>query len=91
MFERLGNHSHPQSITRRLGEKAEVLSLPDIREAQNASIKSLHSSLHEMHKDVSVRSTNKRGAAVASHNYKTNVRPINFSEGDFVLRSLLQR
>ncbi len=35
-------------------------------------------------------STKKRRAAVDSNNCKTSVRPINFTEGDYVLRSVLQ-
>ena len=43
-----------------------------------------------MHKDVAVRSDKKRRSAVDSHNRKTNIRPINFTEGGFVLRGILR-
>ena len=43
-----------------------------------------------MHKDVAHRAGKRRVAAIESHNRKTNVRPINFTEGYFVLRGFMQ-
>ena len=44
-----------------------------------------------MHKDVAEKATQKRQTAVDPFNRKVGVRPINFSEGDFVLRGALSR
>ena len=49
-------------------------------------IDKFHKVLDEMHKDVSEASSQSRRAPVDSHNRKTAIRPINFSEGDFVLK-----
>lgn len=44
-----------------------------------------------MHKDVAVRTTKKRQHAIDSYTRKTNMRKLNFTEGDFVLRGVVQR
>lgn len=43
-----------------------------------------------MNADIAERSTKKRESAVVIHNRKTGVRPVHFSDGDFVLLGLLQ-
>lgn len=43
-----------------------------------------------MHKEVAKKSNKKRRDAVDTHNRKTYVRHINYGEGDFVLRGVLQ-
>ena len=103
ILERLGNRCPltaftglPQdtplkSITHRIDDVVQVLSCKDLRETQKQNISSLLSALDQMHKEVSIRSSKKRQAAVESHNRKTNIRPINFSEGDYVLRGIVQR
>ena len=103
VLERLGNRT-PQSvftslpastplaaITRLDGDVTKVYKLADIRAKQLLNAQRLHGALDAMHKDVAERSNRKRQAAVASHNRKTGVRPINFDVGDFVLKGLLQR
>lgn len=65
-------------------------SLEDIRSTQRENIQSTLDALDNMHKDVAKRADNKRTAATESHNRKTNVRSINFTEGDFVLRGVMQ-
>lgn len=44
--------------------------------------------MENMHIDVATRSSGNRELDVAAHNWKTNVRPISFTTGDFVLRGL---
>lgn len=44
-----------------------------------------------MHKNVAFRTTKKRQQAIESHNRKKNVRKVNFTDGDFVLRGVLQK
>ncbi len=100
LSERLGNRcpltvftGHPQdtpltAITQKVGDRTEVHSLGKIRHAQRESIHALLSSLDDMHKDVADKSSRKRKSAVESLNRKTNVRSINFTEGDFVLRGI---
>ena len=43
-----------------------------------------------MHKQIAEASSNKRASAVAWHNEKTSIRPINFTEDDYVLRETIQ-
>ena len=42
--------------------------------------------LDEMHRDVKARTTATRQKEIQRHNARTNVRPVNFIAGDFVLR-----
>ena len=103
LLDRIGNRcpltvftGHKQdtpltAVTKTVSGKTQVLSIDDIRLSQLNSINVLQDALQNMHKDVAERSTKKRQQAVDSHNRKTGVRPINFSEGDFVLRGTLQR
>lgn len=51
----------------------------------------LQGALVDMHRDFVVRLNMKRRAAVKSHNRGTGVRPVNFTERDYVLRGLLLR
>ena len=102
ILERLGNRCPltvftglPQdnplfSNTRKVGETLEVHSLEEIRLTQRQNIRATITAPENMHKDVATRTDKRRKAAVESHNRKTNVRPINFEEGDFVLRGLIQ-
>lgn len=70
---------------------ATVASLDELKARQICEAESLVRSLREMHQDVKLKASKRREAAVASHNRKTGVRPVNFTTGDFVLRGLLQR
>lgn len=47
--------------------------------------------IQEMNKDVKCKASKRREAAVVAHNGKTDVRAINFTAGDYILRGLLQR
>ena len=51
----------------------------------------LTKALDDMHKAVVVRAANAGKRSIATHNRKTNVRPVNFAEGDFVLRGIYER
>lgn len=53
---------------------------------QLTSIQKLQYSLDMKHKEVTELSEKKRKSAVESHNRRTNVRKINFVEGDYVLK-----
>lgn len=55
------------------------------------NIERVQTALDNIHKDVAERSNKKGKKAIAAHNRRTNVRPINFDVGDFVLRGVLQR
>jgi len=69
-------------------KKAKVKTIAEVRALQRVQVERMHSSLDKMHKEVFERTTAKRQAAIDSHNRKTNVRPVNFSKGDYVLRGL---
>lgn len=68
-----------------------VVSVDEVRLAQLISVEKLEAPLRGMHKDVLQRLKKKRAAAISRHNRKTGVREINFDEGNFVLRGLLQQ
>ena len=68
-----------------------VHSIEQVRMQQRASIADIQKALDEMHKEVAERTSRVRQRAVDAHNKKVGVRPVNFSEGDFVLRGVLQR
>ena len=47
---------------------------------------SMHDKLHGMHRDIEKSSNRRRKNAVAAHKRRTNVRPVDFTVGDYVLR-----
>jgi len=51
----------------------------------------MQAAMDQMHKEVAGLSEKKRQSSVDAYNRKVGVRPVNFSEGDFVLRGVLQR
>ena len=61
------------------------LSLEDIRKKQILDIEKIANAVDEIHKDCANIADKQRDKARAAHNAKTNVLPINFTEGDFVL------
>lgn len=62
-----------------------VPSLEEARARQLLNIEELQGSLESMHRDVGERVTSERSRVIAKHNLKTNIQPINFTIGDFVL------
>jgi len=103
ILERLGKRS-PQmvflnqppsnaltSIVRIQDEIERVHSIEEVKLRKIANIELLQNSIEDMHRDVAERSSKKRKAAVESHNRRTHIRPINFVEGDFVLRAVPDR
>ena len=79
------------SIKSRIGKKISMRSIEDIRSIQNEHVRKLQAALEDLHKQVEAESNKKRRSAIESHNRKTNIKPINFTEGDYVLRGLVQR
>eukprot|EP00737_Agarophyton_chilense_P000533 gb/GEZJ01000595.1/.p1 GENE.gb/GEZJ01000595.1/~~gb/GEZJ01000595.1/.p1 ORF type:complete len:370 (-),score=37.03 gb/GEZJ01000595.1/:420-1529(-) len=63
-------------------DEAKKKALLDAEQVQKAMLK--------LHRECAERSAKQRKSAVDSNNRRTGIRPINFSEGDFVLRGLLQ-
>eukprot|EP00173_Palmaria_palmata_P004670 Plantae.Rhodophyta-Palmaria_palmata.ctg6820.p1 GENE.Plantae.Rhodophyta-Palmaria_palmata.ctg6820~~Plantae.Rhodophyta-Palmaria_palmata.ctg6820.p1 ORF type:complete len:184 (+),score=28.29 Plantae.Rhodophyta-Palmaria_palmata.ctg6820:45-596(+) len=47
--------------------------------------------MRRKHKDVAERKSELRRRAVAAHNQKTGVRPVNFDAGDYVLKGIMER
>ncbi len=102
MLPRLGNRcpltaftSLPQytpltSIKTVMGNRVSIRSVEDIQSIQREYIETLQAALDKMHKEVVIASNKKRKSAIESHNRKTNVRPVNFFDGDYVLRGLVQ-
>lgn len=68
-----------------------VQTIEDVRKAQAINISRVQDFIESMHRDVKERSDKKKKAAIESHNRKTNVRSVNFTLGDYVLRGALQR
>ena len=79
------------SIKSKLGKQISIRSIAEIRSIQNEHVERLQAALENVHKEVLSESNKKRKSAVESHNRKTNIKPINFTEGDYVLRGLVQR
>eukprot|EP00173_Palmaria_palmata_P005036 Plantae.Rhodophyta-Palmaria_palmata.ctg8107.p1 GENE.Plantae.Rhodophyta-Palmaria_palmata.ctg8107~~Plantae.Rhodophyta-Palmaria_palmata.ctg8107.p1 ORF type:complete len:120 (-),score=5.53 Plantae.Rhodophyta-Palmaria_palmata.ctg8107:635-994(-) len=57
----------------------------ELKTLQKDSIASAVSEVAEMHKEVGVKQTAARQSKIRAHNRKTNVKPCNFIEGDFVI------
>ena len=68
-------------------EYQNVLSIDAVRATQVLNISDLQDSLERTHRDVSERIDKARTRARKVHNSRTNVAPINFRVGDFVLVS----
>ena len=60
-------------------------SLTEARARQVMQIESVQNALDDMHRDVSDRVDARRRRAIADHNERTGVQPVNFARGDFVL------
>ena len=103
MLPRLGNrcpqtvfmglpHSSPIStVLRRDNGVLQIRSLDEIRVRQRMKIPAIQHSLDQMHKEVAALNNKKRKDAVDAYNQKVGVRPVNFTEGDFVLRGIMER
>lgn len=89
VFTGLPQSSPLDAIKTRRGKKLTVRSLENIYSRQRQVVNSLHLSLENMHKQIELTSSKKRKSAIDAHNRKTNIRPIDFTEGDFVLRGVL--
>ena len=57
----------------------------DIRARQLISVEQIQNALDLMHKDVKGLVTKRRQQPSKAHNKKTNIQPVDFSNGDFVL------
>ena len=51
---------------------------------------SLHDKMRDMHRDIEKSTSRRRKNAVEAHNRRTNIRPVNFITGDYVLRGETQ-
>ena len=88
-FTGLPQNTPLTSIKTKIGKKVSVRSIQDIRVVQREYIEKLQAALDGIHKQITTLSTKKRKASIDSHNKKTNVLPVNFTEGDFVLQGLV--
>ena len=77
----------------RSGEKRNdsVQSITEIPAGQLLNIQQLKDSLDNMHLRFHAAASTKRKKKVQRHNAKTNIRPINFEVGDYVLLEMLER
>lgn len=90
-FTGMPQNSPLRSIMVKRNEFCTVRSIQEAQCLQRLQVEKVIAALEMMHRDVKLMSDKKRKTAVDAHNRKTNVRPINFCEGDFVLRGTLQR
>lgn len=102
-LRRLGNHYSTTVFTEKTLDfpllsvkqtQNELHSLKTIAEARSRQLVKtweLNSSIPKMHRGVAVKLSRTRKIAIESHNQKTGVQPVNFTEGDYVPRGLLQR
>lgn len=65
--------------------------ISEVRIRQLKEFDALQSSLEGMHRYIKPATDKKRAASISRHNRKTNVKPINFSVGDFVLRAVSKK
>lgn len=91
VFSGLPQDTPLRSITHSDLGSVVLCSIAEVNQSRMDHIQRLQSTLVSMHKEVSSISDKKRKSAVNSHNRKTNIRAINFSEGDFVSKGTLQR
>ncbi len=78
------------SVKCQLGKKLVFRTVDSIQSAQREYIEALQNSLEGIHKDIAQMTNKKRKSAIESHNRKTHIRPINFTDGDYVLRGVVQ-
>lgn len=79
------------SIKQKEVKESLVQSIEEVRLKQVINLPNIRDALDCIHKDVKDRSDKKRKTAIDAHNRRTGVRPINFGEGDFVLKGRLNR
>lgn len=91
VFTGLPQDTPLRSIIYKGEDISEVRCLEEVRAKQILQLDNVAKALDGMHKEAKELSTKKREAAVKSHNRKTSVCSINFAEGDYVLRGVLQR
>ena len=73
-------------------EEPELLSSPNAVAARQAvDMHNLSEAFEKISKDVSVSADDARKTAIARHNARTGVQPVNFDVGDFVLVGSVQR
>lgn len=65
-----------------------VHSLEDATAKQPLNFENTQKSLMNLHREAAITSTNRHKQEVAHHSTKINVRPINFTEGDYVFRGM---
>ncbi len=81
----------PMSLIKAGREQIDYESIEEIRIQQVAKIDILLSAVDEMHKKVELLSTKYRKKRVEAHNTRTNVEPINFDVGHFVMKAKSSR
>lgn len=69
---------------------AKLHTLAEIEKIQKDNIEDLLTSLESMNKEVLERSTKKRQQSIDLQDRKANVRKGKFSEGEYILRQLMQ-
>ena len=62
-----------------------VHSLSDTRLDGIMKTLSMHDKLEDMHRDIEKSTSRRRKNAIEAHNRRTNIRPVNFTTGDYVL------
>jgi len=71
--------------------QVETRTLEEARARQVIYIQDMHTSIDDMHKEISGPTSKSRKRSIDSHNRKTNVRECNFDVGDFILRGLSKK
>eukprot|EP00737_Agarophyton_chilense_P004299 gb/GEZJ01005338.1/.p1 GENE.gb/GEZJ01005338.1/~~gb/GEZJ01005338.1/.p1 ORF type:complete len:144 (-),score=18.55 gb/GEZJ01005338.1/:544-975(-) len=90
VFTGIQQDSHFFGLVRRNGE-LEILSLTQVRFRQINEFIMCKEGMEQVHRNFFISTSRKQKSAIDFHNRKTKVRPINFSEGDFVLKGLVQK
>lgn len=79
-----------RTIKRSSGKEIVERSLNNIRYVNCVYVTELQNSLEVIHKHFDEFSDKKQRSAVESHNRKTNIHPVNFTKGHYMLRGTIQ-
>ena len=74
------------SIAAKIEGTTIVKSMTEQRLESILKTSTMHEKLQDMHRKIAESTSRRRRNAVEAHNRRTNIRPVNFAVGDFVLR-----
>lgn len=79
------------NINRKSKKHFRISSITEVRARQVMKVEELTKALESFHMSVAFSASSTRKRSIVAHNRNTNLRPVNFSEGDLVLRGIYER